>query len=226
MKLVKSLVELVHNRAINGLMTTIITYNFDDYFEFAYKCLYPKDYEKHLKSYNMIEPRHLPTGIETNPVNIYHVHGRICIFDELYGYQIKGCSMQSYIEANYKTYYQDLKEGIIFSGNDYGTLMDDKVVGWTNMIQYICYSQLELIIIGFSMTDVNFRLLLRRMRKSNEKIKKITFYLGYSESVEGDINKAEGNKQIIEYLLQGLCNELKCNLVQFSNISDEIKKII
>ncbi len=206
MVLMKKLVEGIHERAKAGLLTTIITYNFDDYFEFAYRFLFPKDYENHVKVYYMTD-NHLPSGECEYPVSVYHVHGCIPIFDELLGCDIIGETRSNYKELQKQFYDDCLEQGIIFSGNDYEKLMDDKVVGWTNMIQYICYSQLPVSVIGFSMTDANFRLLLRRMKKSENKIDTLTLFFGYTENDDEGEKAAKGEQPIVKFMLKDICNE-------------------
>lgn len=206
MILMKKLVTGVHERAKANLLTTIITYNFDDYFEFAYRLLFPENYKNHVKVYYM-KDNHLPSGEREYPVSIYHVHGCIPIFDELFGCDSVGKPRSIYKESQKQFYDDCLDQGIIFSGNDYEKLMDDKVVGWTNMIQYICYSQLPVSVIGFSMTDANFRLLLRRMKKSENTIDNLTLFFGYDANVDKGLKDANGEKPKVEFMLKDICNK-------------------
>lgn len=228
MNLMEKLVTIAHNRACDRKLTTIITYNYDDYFEFTYRCLFPNDYENDVESYNMSYPRHLPSGNERKPVNIYHVHGRICIFDELFGHCLTGEDIYSYRDRHDEEYRRDLSEGIIFSGNDYNSLMEDKIVGWTNLVQYIFYSQLPITVVGFSMTDANFRLLLRRMKKSEEIIKSLTFYIGYASTagikkeLDPEYIKAANTRLNVDYLMEGVCPNPECKVIEFNKLPDEI----
>lgn len=220
MKLIKVIVNKAFRRARKGLRTTIITYNFDDYFEFAYKTKHPKYYDEHVAIHGLGAPRYLPTGGSDKLINVYHVHGRISIFDEMYGYKKVNIDKFSYIEQNWEQYKQDMYDGIIFSGNDYVTLMDNKILGWTNVIQDICYTQLPLVIVGFSMSDANFRLLLRRMKRSEESMKQIVFLLGYSS---GNDKKAEAEITSIEYLLRDICSNLDCRKFVYDDIPNALK---
>lgn len=211
MNLMKQIVESIYERVKNNLMTTVITYNFDDYFEFAYKCLLDEkgelnEYDNHLCSYTIGDiEQHLPSGVSEKLINVYHVHGYIPIFDELYGNELYKQDKTQFKKKHIEFYEHCLNCGIIFSGNDYNTLLDDSIVGWTNMIQYICYSQLPVSIIGFSLTDANFRLLIRRMKKSSAVMKNTTVFLGYPKDDDSKKQQAQTSSETVKYLLKGIC---------------------
>ena len=219
MKLMRSIAEAVYKRAEAGLMTTIITYNFDDYFEFAYKYVLSENdllskYDEHLSSFTIgSAEQHLPSGVQEKLVNVYHVHGCIPIFDELYGHNIYKTEKEEHKRKNMEFYQSCINAGIVFSGNDYNQLLDDSIVGWTNMIQYICYSQLPVTIIGFSLTDANFRMLLRRMQKSKEYIKSAMIFLGYSD--ESEKKQADTSAKTASYLFKGICDNPEYNVEKF-----------
>lgn len=223
MNLMKKIVDSVYSRVEAGLITTIITYNFDDYFEFAYKCLLQKKgeltkYNEHVSVYTIgDEEQHLPSGTMEKPINIYHVHGCIPIFDELFGYKLYGLDKEQYKLLQKEHYNKCLECGIIFSGNDYNTLIDDSIVGWTNMIQYISYSQLPVIIVGFSLTDANFRTLIRRMKKSNDIMNQTIVFLGYPNGDDSKKQKAEASSKTVEYLLKDICSSCdpQCEIKEF-----------
>ena len=210
MKLMRSIAEAVYERAKRELITTIVTYNFDDYFEFAYKCILVEnkqlsEYEKHLKSYTIgMQEQHLPAGSREKLVNVYHVHGYIPVFDELYGFNFCDKTAEEYKCERVCSYQEHIGHGVIFSGNDYNSLLDDSIVGWTNMIQYVCYSQLPLSVVGFSLTDANFRTLLRRMRKSNFTTKDIMVFLGYGNDEEKEL--ADATSHTSDYLFKEICH--------------------
>lgn len=212
MELMQKIAQCVYERTQKGLLTTIITYNFDDYFEFAYKYILKEnaqlhEYSNQLASFSIGDgQQHLPSGtMEEKLINVYHVHGCIPIFDELYGFKFTDKSIEEYKHENFKLYEDYLNRGVIFSGNDYNLLLDDSIVGWTNMIQYICYSQLPLSIMGFSLTDANFRMLLRRMRKSRISANDIMIFLGYKDK-EGYLQNLASSKTA-KYLFKGICDE-------------------
>ena len=228
MKLMYEVAQSVYERTQKGLITTIITYNFDDYFEFAYKCILKEnnklgEYDKQLSSYTIgEEEQHLPSGVQEKLVNVYHVHGCIPVFDELYGFEFTGETMDEYKQKNVKLYQDYLNHGVIFSGNDYNLLLDDSIVGWTNMIQYICYSQLPLSILGFSLTDANFRMLLRRMRKSKNVSKDIMIFLGYG--TEEQKSQTTTSAQTADYLFKGICDKPQYSVNKFGcEMSEAVK---
>ncbi len=221
--LMQKIVESVFKRVEKNLMTTIITYNFDDYFEFSFK-RHLKDkgklseYSKYLQSYTIGEAnQHLPSGTQEKLVNVYHVHGMIPIFDELFGYELTGENQIKYKKNNLDLYQKYLDKGIVFSGNDYNVLIDDSIVGWTNMIQYICYSQLPVSIIGFSLTDANFRVLIRRMKKSKEKMKSVMLFLGYSKDKLEEKKIAESSVCTANYLLKDINQYNEHKICEFIN---------
>lgn len=236
MKLMRIITENVYQRVKEKTITTIITYNFDDYFEFCFKCILEENnelemYSKYLTSYTIgDEKKHLPSGAkEKTLVNVYHVHGFIPAFDEIFGGELAGINKEIYKNMNKENYDRFLDCGIIFSGNDYNSLMNDKLVDWTNMIQYICYSQLPVSIIGFSLTDANFRILIQRMQKSKQQMKDVMLFFGYNDGDESERKIANTNKETADYILSGLCNEghLKYKIETFGKCySEEVDKYL
>lgn len=232
MKLMRVIAENVYQRVKEKNLTTIITYNFDDYFEFCFKCVLKENnelnmYSKYLTSYTIgDEKKHLPSGAkEETLVNVYHVHGFIPAFDEVFGNELTGEKKEIYkTQVDYDRY---LDCGIIFSGNDYNSLMNDKLVDWTNMIQYICYSQLPVSIIGFSLTDANFRILIQRMQKSKQKMREVMLFFGYKDGDISECKIANTNKETANYILNGLCDKehLKYKIETFGDCySAEVEK--
>lgn len=221
MNLMLKLAESVLERVKKNETTTIITYNYDDYFEFTFRyLLHENDIETMfgdcLASYTIGESEpHLPVGTSEKLVNIYHVHGFIPIFDELFGYKLHNEDKTTYKKNNSDKYIQYLDCGIVLSGNDYNSLIDDSIVGWTNLIQYICYSQLPITIVGFSMTDENFKVLLRRMKKSNNKIKCVKVFFGYDKGCKADEDKAHTNIEVAKFLLHELCLDYQPDVCEF-----------
>lgn len=213
MQTMRVIAENTYARLKNGQLTTIITYNFDDYFEFCFKHLLKErgeldKYDTYLTSYTIGDIKHhLPSGEQENTlVNVYHVHGFIPVFDEMFGNILYGQNEIEYRGNQIKKYNKFLDCGIIFSGNDYNSLINDTIVGWTNMIQYICYSQLSISIVGFSLTDANFRTLIQRMKKSNQKMKSVMLFLGYPKD---DMDKkliAESAETTAKNILSGVCD--------------------
>lgn len=234
MLLMQKIVESVYERVKKNLLTTIITYNFDDYFEFSFKCLLEQKGELD-RFKDLLESRtigsvdqHLPSGCrETKLVNVYHVHGFIPIFDELFAYELYKKSMFEYKSENIDFYEKCLDKGIVFSESDYSTLRDDSIVGWTNMIQYICYSQLDVITVGFSMTDANFRTLISRMKKSKDRMKSAIIFLGFPDGNSEKKAVAETSASTAEYLFKDVCNNIKCKVCAFyTELPNEVKRSI
>ena len=234
MMLMKNIVESVYERVEKNLLTTIITYNFDDYFEFAFKCLLAEKGElgrfEELLEIRTIgsDEQHLPSGCrEKKLINVYHVHGFIPIFDELFASELYKKSFLEYKSENIDFYEKCLDAGIVFSESDYSTLRDDSIVGWTNMIQYICYSQLDVITVGFSLTDANFRTLISRMRKSKDKIKSAILFLGFPDGDNKKKAAAETSSHTAEYLFKDVCEDVKCKVCAFcSELPNEVRDSI
>ena len=158
---------------------------------------------------------------------MYHVHGFIPVFDEVFGYELYKKNWCEYKKCNSTFYEKCLEKGIVFSESDYSTLRDDSIVGWTNMIQYICYSQLDVITIGFSMTDANFRTLISRMKKSKDKMKSAILFLGFPD---GDVEKkssAETSACTAKYLFKDVCQKIECKVCSFcSELPNEVRNSI
>lgn len=213
METMRVIAENTYNRLKKNQLTTIITYNFDDYFEFCFKYLLKEKgelekYSEYLTSYTIGDIKHhLPSGEqEKTLINVYHVHGFIPVFDEMFGNILYEENKEQYKKHQKNEYTKFLDCGIIFSGNDYNSLINDTIVGWTNMIQYICYSQLSISIVGFSLTDANFRTLIQRMKKSNQKMKKVMLFLGYPKDDLDQKLIAESAETTAQNVLSGVCD--------------------
>lgn len=145
------IVEACFRRFSNGKSTIIITYNFDDLFEYTIRELHP-EIEVHSHTYKVIDDDMLSAGQtlvsgKTKPtIDIFYVHGKIPLLTE-----------------------SSALNGIILSQQSYDVLFRNYMT-FTNMIQNLILSSVPTISVGFSCDDENFRRLRTDMTSISRKL--------------------------------------------------------
>jgi hypothetical protein len=197
--LMNTIATICGKRTEHRMRTTVVTYNYDDYFQYCYKIspLYKKELDNPRKE-AYIKNR-LRTHDFTNltppiirehachGVDIYHVHGSLPVFD------ISSTSIRNHYDA-----------GIVLSSHDYFELSDTQVAGWTNQVQYSIFSALPIMIIGFSMEDPNFRAIINRLRNAKMLNTPIVMVVSYDATINGDEENACNAKLFVKALLAPL----------------------
>lgn len=138
----KCVIDVCVKRVENSLRTIVITYNYDDFFEYLLKKALRKtrDEDTVMRIVRSVSDN-LPDfadlvcrGSDGPSVDIFYVHGRISIFDE-------GSVRMS--------------KRIILSQQSYDRLSRNHLEA-ANQIQYVVQAGIPMVSVGFSFDDVNF----------------------------------------------------------------------
>lgn len=136
----------------DSLIHDVITYNFDNLLEeyLRKNCACTGE-----SIHSVIKTDPLPQFGDKNAWNIYHVHGRIPVFE------CESEKMSAEVILTESDYYKE--ERINYS--------------WSNTIQSYIFGRANMIFIGFSGTDYNFRRLLKYInRDRNEFHERYIFF--------------------------------------------------
>ena len=153
----------------DSIIHDVITYNYDNLLEEYLRTNCGCDAAK---IHSVIKTDVLPRFGDQGAWNIYHVHGRIPVFE---------CESEP------------MSEEVILTESDY--YKEERInYSWTNTIQSYILGRANVIFVGFSGTDYNFRRLLKYIRqdKSNAHKRYIFF------SVDDIVNAVFGNRENID----------------------------
>lgn len=127
-----------------SIIHNVITYNYDNLLEeyLRKNCNCPDS-----KVHSIVKSDELHDLNTTNEWNIYHVHGRVPVVEH------PGESMSETVILTETDYYKE--ERINYS--------------WTNIVQSYAIARANLIFIGFSGTDYNFRRIIKYVEQNKLK---------------------------------------------------------
>jgi len=163
-----ALAKICLERAMKGVRTIVITYNYDDLFEFVLKKLIERDFigskDIETPSY-MYRKRGADTGsslkrLVQNPastIDIFYVHGKIPLFT---------CECEDY-DCLCEGY-----DGIVLTDSSYADL-EQRRHSYANLVQSTVMAALPTITCGFSCIDKNFQRLRKELLFANDKISPI-----------------------------------------------------
>lgn len=129
----------------DSVIHDVITYNYDNLLE---EYLREKCHCAPESVHSVIKTDPLPKFGDQESWNIYHVHGRIPVFER------EGETMSAQVVLTESDYYKE--ERINYS--------------WTNTMQSYVIGRANMIFIGFSGTDYNFRRLLKYINQDSANI--------------------------------------------------------
>ena len=196
--LMNTISKICVERTCKHLRTSVITYNYDDYLEYKINNHIEetalkranKDKIKNAIRVHDFSDKQLPCIRQHRcfGTDIYHVHGHLDVFmltdNDNKTIPSPGCD-----------------EGIILSADDYLELSEHGVLSWTNQVQHSLLSSMPIIVIGFSMEDANFRLIIRRLQQAKMMQQHIIMFLGHDGSKE-KAKSVETGKVLIRELLR------------------------
>ena len=206
-ELMTTISKICVERTRKSLRTAVITYNYDDYLEYNVK--------NYIEGLSVGKQR---KGVLLNAIrihdfsdkqlpcirqhrcfgtDIYHVHGHLDIF------------MSTDVDNN-TIPAPGCDEGIILSSDDYLELSEHGVLSWTNQVQHSLFSSMPIIVIGFSMDDANFRLIIRRLQQAKMMQQHIIMFLGHDGS-EKSKKSVETGKVLIGELLKSPNDNYSCD---------------
>lgn len=205
--LMNTIATICCKRAETCLRTSVITYNYDDYLEFCMHDIIdslsfpentPEEEQEKIKQgqknkirvHDFID-KQLPCvrQHECSGTDIYHVHGHLDIF-------IREAEKSDEIPL------PRCNEGIVLSSDDYFELSENGALSWTNQVQHSMFSSMPIIVVGFSMDDSNFRLIIRKLQQAKMMRQNIIIFVGHNGTKE-KIKEAETGKMLLKELLKG-----------------------
>lgn len=166
----------------DSIIHDVITYNYDNLLE------------EYLRKRCKCDPKAIHSVIKRDPLprfgdqkswNIYHVHGRIPVFEH------KGESMSEQVILTESDYYKE--ERINYS--------------WTNTIQSYVFGRANMIFIGFSGTDYNFRRLLKYINQDSTNLHERYIFF----SVDDVVNAVFSDETRKGKCIADCIDEMKCN---------------
>ena len=163
----------------DALIHNAITYNYDNLLEASLRriCKCPEE-----RVHSIIKEHKLPGLAGANDWNIYHVHGRIPAVDE------EKEPMSAKVILAESDYYEE--EQVNYS--------------WTNVLQSYGMLRTNMIFLGFSGADYNFRRLVKHIEK--EKRDRQQYYIFFS--VDG-IVKSVFSKYLKKFSLDQCIEDMK-----------------
>jgi len=156
----------------------VLTYNYDDYLEIALDTLSNRKIQ-----YKTIYNEKMTNVHNKNTIDIYHVHG--------------------YLPYNNENISDNR---FIFSETSYN-YMSDQIYHWSNRIQAETFLSNRVIFIGFSGTDVNFRQLMKEIKRERSEqscdYTKHVMFMNYSSIINELLNSFDKDCGI-------LLDDVKC----------------
>ena len=150
----------------DSIIHDVITYNYDNLLEEYLRINGGCDADQ---IHSVIKTDPLPGFGDRGAWNIYHVHGRIPIFE---------CENEP------------MSEEVVLTESDY--YKEERInYSWTNTIQSYILGRANVIFIGFSGTDYNFRRLLKYIRQDKNNVHKRYIFF----SVDDIVNAVFGNQK-------------------------------
>lgn len=155
----------------DSIIHDVITYNYDNLLEEYLRVNCGCDVDK---VHSVIKTDILPQFGDQEAWNIYHVHGRIPVFN---------CEKET------------MSKEVILTESDY--YKEERInYSWTNTIQSYVLGRANVIFIGFSGTDYNFRRLLKYIRRDRNNAHKRYIFFSVDDIVNavfGGLEKADGS---------------------------------
>jgi len=194
-------------RAIAGIRTIVITYNYDDLFEFMLKYVLGIDVlnkpeiqvRPHVYSRsrdNSPYALHSLTKGDHKTIDIYYVHGRLPIFTD------------DALEPS------AVSDGIILSDISYDDLAQNSY-GFSNHIQRTAMTAFPTVTCGFSCTDRNFRRLRKEIEATNVSLRPLLSLFFCNE-----VCSTSSVKKCSRCGTSHICDEKKCNICEQACVSE------
>lgn len=133
----------------------VLTYNYDNTFEFVYERIAGKQSDK--KLIPIFIDNQLSYADECKDTVVYHVHGYVPYFDERY-------TAEDRIQ---KALYSKEARNLILSERSYDD-MSYSSYKWRNVVQIDTFLRYNCLFFGFSAEDKNFKRIVKLMGRSSE----------------------------------------------------------
>lgn len=160
------------NNVIDAIGNIIQTHREINTITYNYDCLLEKYFEDRSIQYQSIFSQKTMYSLwDTSQIKIYHVHGRIPVPEP-----------KTYVSTD---------EKIILTENDYYE-MERYAYDWINAVQAERIHRKDMIIVGFSAQDFNFKRILKNIKKPDGQDKQIHVIFLPVEDVLKDISYPSG----------------------------------
>lgn len=157
----------------DSIIHDVITYNYDNLLE---EYLRKKCQCDSKSVYSVIKTDPLPRFGNKESWNIYHVHGRIPVFEH------EG---------------ENISEQVILTESDY--YKEERInYSWTNTIQSYMFGRANMIFIGFSGTDYNFRRLIKYINQDSTNLHERYIFFSVDDIVNAVFNEEIRKGKYIE----------------------------
>lgn len=161
------------------LIHSAITYNYDNLLEAYLRNICGCD---HKKVHSIVKTDEVRGFENSEEWNIYHVHGRIPVVP------YEGEGMSESVILTESDYYQE--EQINYS--------------WTNILQSYAMLHSNLIFIGFSGTDYNFRRLIKYVNQENSILQERYIFFSVDDIVKSVFKRENANGKKLEECISNI----------------------